>query len=124
MSATIEKFEDLKGETVSAVDGKQGEDELTLTLTDGRRFKLYHVQNCCESVYLSDVEGNLSDLIGAPLVQAEEVSNADAPAPKDADSYTWTFYKLATAKGYVTLRWLGESNGYYSESVDFSQVEA
>lgn len=61
-----------------------------------------------------------------PLAMAEEVSSTSGPegwqADEYEDSYTWTFYKLATVKGYVTIRWYGSSNGYYSESVDFEQM--
>ena len=29
---------------------------------------------------------------------------------------------MTTAKGYVTVRWYGTSNGYYSESVSFAEI--
>ena len=57
----------------------------------------------------------------SPLLVAEEVSSDGAPPPDrqwGVDSYTWTFYRFQTIRGSVTVRWLGESNGYYSESVD------
>ena len=87
---------------------------------DTELFRFYHYQDCCESVYIESIVGDLSDLEGEPLLIAEEVSG-EIPEPKEGEyieSRTWTFYKFATRKGYVDVRWLGESNGYYSESVD------
>ena len=117
------KFEDLKGKTLSSVTGAVGGDEMIFVAAGGQRFRLFHLQGCCESVLIEDICGDLSDLVDSPILQAEEISNQDDPpdykVPEYRDSYTWTFYKLATIKGYVTIRWLGESNGYYGEGVDF-----
>ncbi len=86
---------------------------------DTEKFTFEHDQDCCESVWLEDVCGDIDDLVGEPLLLSEEVSNYDAESLGNSDeSYTWTFYKFATRKGYVDVRWYGTSNGYYSESVD------
>lgn len=112
------KIADLLGETIVKVEGEAGDNTLTLELKNGKKFHMYHSQDCCESVSIEDICGDMKDLIDLPLLMAEEVSSENEPAPPNADSYTWTFYKLGTVKGAVTIRWLGESNGYYSESVD------
>ena len=74
-----------------------------------------------------DIAGDLLDLIGRPILLAEEViyerenpSGVEIPAYQDG--FTWTFYKLSTMAGSVTIRWYGQSNGYYSERVTFKQV--
>lgn len=118
---------ELIGKTIVDINlnGPVGEcDEIIFTCSSGDRYLMYHAQDCCESVYLEDICGNISDLIGSIIVMAEEVINDNMDNPlEDADaSFTWTFYKFATNKGYVTLRWFGTSNGYYSESVDFKKI--
>lgn len=118
---TVE-FSALIGETVKTIEGaKAGSEQVTLETESGRSFRFYHEPGCCESVQLNEVVGNVDDLIGSPITMAEESSNSD-DKPEDADSWTWTFYRLATLKGYVTMRWLGESNGYYAEDVTFEEV--
>jgi hypothetical protein len=112
-------FSDLVGLTLREVENKG--DEVCFVSTGGRHFRLFHNQDCCEDVRVEDVTGNLEDLVGTPILKAEESSRVATPE-ETSDSGTWTFYLLATIKGYVTIRWLGESNGYYSESVDFEEV--
>lgn len=107
----------LKGKTLSNI--KADDYEIVFETTDGERYRMYHEQDCCESVRVEDIVGDLEDLVGSELLIAEEV-DGESPADFEAyESYTWTFYKFATRKGYVDIRWLGQSNGYYSESVSF-----
>lgn len=119
---TAKVSEMVGGTLVDVTRARVGDDEVTFTLSDGRRFKLFHDQDCCESVTIAEIVGEWDDIVGSPLVLAEETTNADGPRPEYAESYTWTFYRFMTAKGSVVLRWLGQSNGYYSESVCFKRM--
>jgi len=106
------------GKTFVQVTGSVGSDEMLFETADGERFMFAHQQDCCESVEINDIVGDLQDLVGEPMLIAEEVKGATEPDAEHYESYTYTFYKFATRKGYVDVRWLGESNGYYSEGVD------
>lgn len=82
------------------------------------RFTFYHKQDCCENVYIESITGDLTDLENSPILVAEEATSDRATDQyDDYESRTWTFYKFATRNGYVDVRFLGTSNGYYSESV-------
>lgn len=111
---------DLYGKIIKKITGLvPGGDFVTFECTDGSVYEMLHEQDCCESVSIEDVCGEVKDLLNEPITLAEDVSNYVQRERLDEcdESYTWTYYKLATRKGYVTIRWYGTSNGYYSESV-------
>lgn len=137
------EIKELLGKTLTKVEVNESKDEILLTTNEGEMYKFYHEQDCCEGVSIDDIEGDLNDLIESPILIAEEVDSEpftkefeakftevdklgykrDKDGNSEPESCTWTFYKLATIKGYVTIRWYGESNGYYSESVSLAKAD-
>lgn len=136
----MDQIKAIEGKTITAIE--KTDDEIKFATSTGEVYRMYHEQDCCESVSIDEVVGDLDDLIGSPIVRAEErcgeppesvladraKAKADATAKGDyywdEESETWTFYELATNKGSVTIRWHGSSNGYYSESVSFELINA
>jgi hypothetical protein len=114
---------ELLGKILTNIEIDPQYDEIIFTCDDGTQYKMYHEQGCCEDVSIEDINGDLYCLLNSPILQAEESTNDGDPKSEWDDSWTWTFYKLATIKGYVTIRWYGTSNGYYSESVDFVRLD-
>ena len=114
------QIEELVGLTMKSV--KREGQEILLTTGSGRRFVMKHEQDCCESVEIESITGDLADLVGSPILLAEESTNHESPKDAAAESFTWTFYKLATVKGWVDIRWYGESSGYYSESISIEEI--
>jgi hypothetical protein len=121
MSTEALVFEELIGKrAISVTQSPPGDpDEVNLVFSDGSRCKLFHEKDCCESVDIVDVVGELSDLVDSMLVMAEVVTQDGAAVTREngVPDYgsTWSYYKFATIKGSVTISWRGESNGYYSE---------
>lgn len=121
---------DMVGLTMKRIAGATvGSEEIRFRTSCGREFVFWYEHDCCASCNVEDIAGDIDDLVGSPLVMAEEVASLDGFDEKtgksgdyEEESFTWTFYKFATVKGYVTVRWYGSSNGYYSESVSFREV--
>lgn len=121
----------LLGKTIISINGGKDSNYLSFRTTDGDSYLMHHEPECCESVTLEDVFGDLEDLIGSEILLAEKVTNVTQPEDYDHvehgtscdDEELWTFYKFATLKGYVDLRWYGTSNGYYSVSVQLDKWE-
>lgn len=112
------------GARLLEVSGRQGDEEITL-ITDVGALRFFHTQDCCESFRLADIAGDLASCVGRTIVSIEESTNEDDRPSESYESFTWTFYLITFDNAErVTLRFLGESNGYYSERVDLSWTPA
>jgi len=119
------RFEDLKGKILTSItfDNEdlftyKNASEIYLKTADFAHFIMIHHQDCSETVYVEDICGDIKDVLNTPIINAEESTNRKQDT-EDYESVTWTFYKIDTIKGGITIRWCGSSNGWYSEGVDF-----
>jgi hypothetical protein len=122
----------LVGKTLTRFDVHRGEDldedRIDIVTSDGLHFKMAHERDCRESVNIEDVVGEPEHLLGMPILIAELATSSELGPPRDEQdkdrSWTWSFYKFSTNRGSVTIRWFGNSNGYYSEEVSFAIVDS
>ena len=111
---------DIKDMVGKKITGIYYDEEYFQIRTDDCVYAFYHEQDCCESVWLTQVDGISDKIIGSRIVIAEVVTDE-----KDTEygHITWSFYKIGTNKGMIDFRWQGESDGGYSEIVNLVKVE-
>ena len=119
-------IEVLKGKTLTnVIVDREGDEKITFYTTDGDVYIMQHHQDCCESVVIDDINGDLTMLIGSEILTASERVRVSGDDDDDGyqESNTWTFYYISTLHETVSIKWWGSSNGYYSESVSFDKVD-
>ena len=114
-------FFELKGKTITSIQGSKSDDgDTIITTSDGSIYTLTHIQDCCEHVRVYGSVGNIDDVLNEEVIAAEDTNpmdNPNAPDYKIYDSATWSQFRIVTNKGTFEIWWLGESNGYYGETV-------
>lgn len=111
-------FKELEGKIITQVDEYAA--ECVFHLSTGEQYKMWHDQDCCEYVRLESVDQPWETIYGSPVLLAEERTNTKETSDGRC---THTFYTIRTVQGTVNIRWIGESNGFYSESVDFEKIK-
>ena len=117
-------FFELVGKTITATNVEHGDSAYTFTLSDGSVVSFEHDQDCCEHVRVYAVNGDPKQLLNKQIAFAEEDNPSDHPSVEGvsgSDSHTITVFTLKAVDGSeLEIVWLGESNGYYDESVRVS----
>ena len=70
---------------------------------------------------IAGTDGEWASLLGKVIVAVEK-KEEEVIGESDSSTRTTLVFKVDDAT--VISRWLGESNGYYSESVDFAEMAA
>lgn len=63
-------FSDMVGKTIESVE--EFGDSIIFNFSDGSAATSEHMQDCCESVSIDRTIGSVEDIIGKPILEAEE----------------------------------------------------
>jgi hypothetical protein len=112
-------IDSLVGETLSFIDIDDDNNEILLTTESGRQIKIFHQQDCCESVFIDSTDGDWNELLGKVLI---EVTKDVVSDETECETSTHTKLIFRVNDATVVSRWIGYSNGYYSEDVDIEEL--
>jgi len=121
------KFEELTGLEITKIVFQKyfGEnDSIKFYCNNGYAYEMCvdNTSGCHVGIGLELIDGNLLNIINTPILEAYLATNTrkiDGPL----ESETWAFYRIVTNEETVVMRWIGSSNGYYSEVVDFTKIK-
>ncbi len=115
-------FFELKGQIITKIEADSL--DVLIETASGNKYRIHHSQDCCESVDVERTIGNVEDILNQEITLAEEDSKEPDWCKKEYsdDYHTWTSFYLETTKGRFEIWILGESNGYYNESVSFEKI--
>ena len=112
-------IKDLTDSVVKSIDIDDSDQRVLITLEDGRSFVIEHHQDCCESVWIDSGEQDMLKLQNKKIVEANVEYDEHSTC---SESGTVTLFKFRTDEDTVVLKWIGESNGYYSETADIYEI--
>jgi len=120
------KFKKLLGKTIVDIEKCPEGSFLRFKMSDKKVYEMSALDEYA-GVTIEDICGDLNDLLNSPILLAEEVYSKDNPqhnieVENSKDVNHWTYYKLATIKGYVDIRWFGD-NYYYSNVASFYKID-
>jgi hypothetical protein len=87
------------------------EKDISFTLRDGDVLVYNAIGDCCSSSYIEDID-DLEVLQNATFLELY-IESGETKEVEDHEVSKWTFYKFKTTKGYATLSFRNDSNGYY-----------
>lgn len=111
--------DDIIGKEVIKFYSSNDEDDMIFECSDGSKYKLYHEQDCCETVNFIERK---STFLEVPFTIFSINYDMDSKETEDG-SETDTYVTIQTDIGDMALFWHGESNGYYGESVELAKEQ-
>lgn len=122
-------FEQLKGKTIDELTGCEvGSEVIEFDTKEGPRFRLKYHQDCCANCSVEEIIGDIQDLIGTPILLAEEVSSnepdksameeREAEYKKDKENYekSGNKYYYKNFEDYCKSRYESETWVFYKLS--------
>lgn len=118
---SLRTFHSMFQKTISSIAGKIGDKEMMFLSSDKKVFKFWHHCICQEPIVITQIIGDISNLIDKPLICAKEIAlnslnyKKYCVIPTEGRNFA---FKFATTKGQVIILWSGK-NQKCSEAISF-----